>query len=72
MAILQEVRKFAKECGAKVKIAEKYEIAKSTLSTIIKNKERILETFEQSTFAPSRRECGPWLTLQLKKPLYHG
>ena len=39
--VLQEVEKFAMECGAKVKIAvkiaEKYKIPKSTLSTIIKN-----------------------------------
>ena len=58
-AILQVVEKFAKERSAKVKIAEKiaekYEIPKSTLSTIIKNKETILEAFEQSTFAPSNK-----------------
>ena len=32
--VLQEVEKFAKECSAKMKIAEKYKIPKSTLSII--------------------------------------
>ena len=30
VAMLQEVKKFAKECSVKVKIAEKYEIPEST------------------------------------------
>ena len=81
VAILQEVEKFAKECGAKVKIAEKiaekYEIPKSTLSTIIKKKGTILKAFERSMHWSDQlsrltRECGPLLTLKLKKPSYHG
>ena len=67
--ILQEVQMFAKERSAKVKIAEKYEIPKPTLSTIIKNKETILEAFEQSTFVPSKKRMRTAAYLEVEEAL---
>ena len=43
------------EYGAKVKIAKKFGIASSMLSTIIKDKKKILDAFEQSAFKPGRK-----------------
>ena len=67
--VLQEVEKFAMERGAKVKIVEKYEIAKSTLSTIIKKKETILEAFEQSSFVPSKKRMRTAAYLEVEEAL---
>ena len=53
--ILQEVERLAEERGSKVRIATKFSIPKSTLSTIIKNKDSIIEAYEQSSFAPSKK-----------------
>ena len=69
VAILQEVEKLAKKHGAKVKIAKKYEIPKSTLSTIIKKKEMILEAFEQSTFTPSKKRMRTAAYLEVEEAL---
>ena len=69
MEVLQEVEKFAVERGAKVKIVEKYEIPKSTLSTIIKKKETILEAFEQSSFVPSKKRMWTAAYLEIEEPL---
>ena len=52
--ILKEVDQ-AKTHGAKSVIAAKYKIPKSTLSTIIKNKDKIYESFEQSLCVSSKK-----------------
>ena len=52
--ILKEVEQ-AKTHGAKTVIATKYKIPKSTLSTIIENKDKIYEAFEQSLCVPSKK-----------------
>ena len=53
--ILKAVDKRASEYGAKGKIAKEFGIASSTLSTIIKDKKKILDAFEQSVFKPDRK-----------------
>ena len=50
--ILKAVEKSSGEHGAKGRIAKDLEIANSTLSTIIKNKQKILDLFEHSEFEP--------------------
>ena len=53
--ILKSLEKRASEYGAKGKIAKEFGIASSTLSTMIKDKERIFADFEQSAFKPNRK-----------------
>ena len=53
--ILKSLEKRASEYGAKGKIAKEFGIASSTLSTMIKDKERIFAAFEQSAFEPNRK-----------------
>ena len=44
-----------KKNTTKTQIAQKFGIAKTTLTTILKNKDKIKETFEQSKFEPGRK-----------------
>lgn len=53
--ILKSIEKVAGEHGAKGRIAKDFGIANSTLSTIIKDKQKILSTFEQSDFEPDQK-----------------
>ena len=53
--ILKVVDKRSSEYGAKGKIAKEFGIASSTLSTIIKDKKKILDAFKQSAFKPGRK-----------------
>ena len=53
--ILKSIEKVAGEYGAKGRIAKDFGIANSTLSTIIKDKQKILSTFEQSDFEPDQK-----------------
>ena len=48
---------------------KKYEILKSTPPTIIKNKETILEAFEQSTFAPSKKRMRTAAHVEVEEAL---
>ena len=53
MEILADVDKNDREkTTTKTKIAQNFGIPKTTLSTIMKNKEKIKEAFEQSKFDP--------------------
>ena len=46
--ILPEIEKSVKEHGSKMKIALKFNIPKLTLSTIVKNKDKIMESYQLS------------------------
>ena len=53
--ILKSVEASAGQHGSKGRIAREFGIANSTLSTIIKDKQKILAAFDQATFEPERK-----------------
>ena len=55
MKILKAVEEKSGQHGAKGRLAKEFGIANSTLSMIIKDKEKIIASFNQGTFEPGRK-----------------
>ena len=68
--IIREMeRRFAGR-GAKAALAKQFDLPKSTLSTIIRRKSKLLDCYKQSTIAPSKKKkrmSSPLLLLQEKR-----
>ena len=53
--IIKEVDKRSGRHGAKTEVAKQFGIANSTLSTILKDRQKIISAFEESSFQPERK-----------------